>query len=219
MSDAAPRLAPRELRDFYRSIYRDSGLASRQIAAWRPSICPYEPIARWVPQGARVVDFGCGAGALLALLAESRSIAAGVGYDVSAGAIQAALGAQAHLSNNVLTFRQIGDFVEIPADQFDVVAMIDVLHHIPPARQQEAIAAAVARVHPGGRLIYKDMVSRPAWRRWGNTIHDLILARQLVNYVPVATVERWVTDTGATLLHGENYARLFYGHELRVFAR
>jgi hypothetical protein len=99
------------------------------------------------------------------------------------------------------------------------VLMIDVLHHIPPARQREAVVAAAERVAAGGALIYKDMASRPAWRRWANTLHDLLLARQLVSYVPIAEVEHWMRQAGFSISHAESYSRYVYGHELRVFRR
>jgi 2-polyprenyl-3-methyl-5-hydroxy-6-metoxy-1,4-benzoquinol methylase len=128
-------------------------------------ICPYEPITRWVPPAAHVLDFGCGTGALLALLSEQRQIASGIGCDVSGACIATAQAAQARLSRDVLAFRHITDFEDNPADEFEIVVMIDVLHHIPPTRQQEAISAALRRVAPGGRLIYKDMTRQPFWRR------------------------------------------------------
>ena len=208
-----------DLRKFFRSIYRDADSLTRELAAWRPSICPYDPIIRWVPPGVSVLDVGCGAGALLALLSERGQIASAIGCDISPAGIAAAKAAQARLTRNVLDFCQISDFNEMPAKRFDVVVMVDVLHHIPPPRQPEAIRAAARRVAAGGRLIYKDMTQHPFWRRWANTAHDLLLARQLVHYVSPDRVERWTRDEGMALLHAEDYARFVYGHQLRVFSR
>jgi SAM-dependent methyltransferase len=214
-----PIHSSREMRALLRSIYRDASMPMRELAAWRDSICPYEPILRWVPPAAHMLDFGCGAGALLALLSERRQIASGIGCDVSHVAIAAAKAAQKRLSHDVLDFRHVSDFTDIPADKFEIVVMIDVLHHIPPARQQEAILAATRRVAPGGRLIYKDMTSYPFWRRWANTTHDLLMAQQLVHYVVPEKVVRWALDDGMTLMHAEDYSRFVYGHQLRVFTR
>ena len=220
MTEPAPlTLSSPEMRDFFRSIYRDAGMLTRELNVWRHLICPYEPVLRWVPPAARVLDFGCGAGAVLMLLSERRRISSGIGCDVSEQAIAAAKAAQARLSHDVLDFRRIADFTDIADERFDAVVMIDVLHHIPPARQQDAIQAAARRVAPGGRLIYKDMTQYPFWRRWGNTAHDLVVARQLVNYIAPEKVVRWALDDGMTLLHAEDYSRYFYGHQLRVLSR
>jgi 2-polyprenyl-3-methyl-5-hydroxy-6-metoxy-1,4-benzoquinol methylase len=222
MTDTGPKtpvLSSREKRALLRSLYRDASTPARELVAWRDLICPYEPITRWVPPAAHLLDFGCGAGALLALLSEQRQITSGTGCDVSTDGIAAAKAAQARLSNDVLDFRHISDFEDIPAEKFEIVVMIDVLHHIPPARQQEAIHAAARRVAPGGRLIYKDMTRHPFWRRWANTTHDLLLSRQLVHYVAPDRVVRWAQDDGMTLMHAEDYSRFVYGHQLRVFLR
>jgi 2-polyprenyl-3-methyl-5-hydroxy-6-metoxy-1,4-benzoquinol methylase len=217
---AAPAgAAPRELRPFYRALYRDAALPQRLLATWRPSICPLAPLVAFVPAGARTLDIGCGSGALLLLLAAAGRIGNGVGCDISGTAIGAAIAARRRLSGPAVDFRQIADLADVPDGQFDAVLMIDVLRHIPPARQREAVLAAARRVARGGVLIYKDMASRPAWRRIANTLHDLLLAQQIVSYVPVAEVERWLTDFGLSLVHGADYARLVYGHELRVFRR
>lgn len=212
-------LTPRELRPFFRSLYRDAGLLQRFLAAWRPLVCPYEPIVRFVPAAARAFDFGCGSGALLALLAATERISSGVGCDISQTAILAATRAEMHLPRGVLEFRTIADLTETPTGPFDLTLMIDVLHHIPPARQKEAVLAAGRCVGAGGTLIYKDVAMRPAWRRWANTTHDLLLARQLVSYVPVGEVERWLQEAGFALAYAESYSRFVYGHELRVFRK
>lgn len=215
----APAIPSHELRALLRSIYRDASVPVRELNAWRHLICPYEPITRWVPQGARVLDFGCGAGAILMLLSERRTIASGIGCDVSREAVATAKAAQQRLSHDVLDFRRIGDLGDIPDEKFDIVLMVDVLHHIPPPLQHEAIREAARRVAPGGRLIYKDMTQSPFWQRWANTAHDLVVARQLVNYVAPEDVVRWALEDGMTLSHSEDYSRAVYGHQLRVFSR
>lgn len=213
------KLAPRDLRPFYRDVYRHAALPDRLMATWRASICPLEPIVPFVPAGARVLDFGCGVGALLLALAATGRIEQGTGCDSSERAIRTANAARARLHRDVLDFQCVTELARAPSGPFDAVLMIDVLHHVPPPRQKEAVLVVAGRVAPGGVLIYKDMASRPAWRRWANTLHDLVIARQFVNYVPVAEVEHWLTDAGFAVIHRDAYSRLVYGHELRVFRR
>jgi 2-polyprenyl-3-methyl-5-hydroxy-6-metoxy-1,4-benzoquinol methylase len=210
-------LAPRDLRPFFRDLYRHAALPHRLLATWRASISPFEPLMAFVPAGARALDIGCGVGALLLLLAATGRIREGIGCDNSAAAIHTATIAQERLSLRATRFHCIADLAEVPNGPFEAVLMIDVLHHIPAARQQEAVLAAARRVAPGGVLIYKDMASQPVWRRWANTIHDLVLARQLVSYVAIANVEHWLERAGFAVVQRESYSRFVYGHELRVF--
>jgi 2-polyprenyl-3-methyl-5-hydroxy-6-metoxy-1,4-benzoquinol methylase len=212
-------LAPRDLRPFFRELYRNAGLPHRLLATWRASISPFEPFVPFVPAGARALDIGCGTGALLLLLATTGRIREGTGCDISAAAIRTATTARERLSQQATSFHCIADLSEVPEGSFDAVLMIDVLHHVPAARQQEAVLVGAQRVAPGGVLIYKDMASLPAWRRSANTLHDLVLARQLVSYVPIASVEQWLERAGFAVIHRMKYSRLVYAHELRVFRR
>ena len=71
----------------------------------------------------------------------------------------------------------------------------------------------------GGLLVYKDMVERPRWRAWKNRLHDLVLARQWINYAPLQSVCDWVRPAA---LHEDRRVQLnllWYGHELVVFRR
>jgi tRNA1(Val) A37 N6-methylase TrmN6 len=55
----------------------------RLLAIYRPSICPFEPIVRLVPSSANVLDFGCGSGALVLLLAAIGRIKKGIACEIS----------------------------------------------------------------------------------------------------------------------------------------
>ena len=100
-------------------------------------------------------------------------------------------------------------------EQFDVVSIIDVMHHVPVAAQRSVIETASRRVKPGGMLLYKDMCRRPLWRAWANRLHDLVVARQWINYAAVQDVERWASEAGMRVVERERINRLWYGHELR----
>jgi SAM-dependent methyltransferase len=100
-------------------------------------------IAPRIPHAATVLDVGCGDGALLSRLAGLRSDVDSTGIDVMARA-DAAIPVE------------IFDGVEIPfgAGAFDVVLLIDVLHHSDDPEQVLREAARVAR----RRVLVKDHV-------------------------------------------------------------
>jgi 2-polyprenyl-3-methyl-5-hydroxy-6-metoxy-1,4-benzoquinol methylase len=116
------------------------------------------------PDGARVLDLGCGQGVLFALLVAARARAvhhgwprdwppapAGLalrGIDLRAEAVRranVALGAHAQ-------FEQ-GDVCEARLGEADVVVMMDVLHYLAPARQEALLDAIAAAVPRGGRFV------------------------------------------------------------------
>ncbi len=198
------------------------------LAYWkqkgRPYICPVRQLIALVPPHATVLDVGCGSGLFLGLLAVEGKVSAGVGFDSDPAAIATARrmlmspllrGAQARLSFQLRTASD-----PWPQGTFQVVSMIDVLHHVPLGLQRDFFGMAVSRVAPGGVLIYKDMCRSPRWRAWANRLHDLLLAKQWISCVPIDEVAGWAARDGLALEHqADIVCSLIYGHELRVFRR
>jgi methionine biosynthesis protein MetW len=113
-------------------------------------------IARLVPEGSRVLDLGCGDGALLALLQRERRCS-GYGVEIADG--------------NVLQCVRRGvDVIQLNLDEglamfddasFDVVLQIDTLQHL---RNAEVMLRETARV---GRF---GIVAFPNFAHWPNRI-------------------------------------------------
>lgn len=212
----------RDLKAAARRLYAEASGATRTIQSLRPYICPFTRLLEFIPPGAHVLDIGCGAGLLLALAADSRDLGASVGFDSSGKAIAVAELAAKRLAAEG---KPTPHFVRLdvrdpwPAGTFDVVAMIDVLHHVPVVAQESAIRQAVAAVPPGGTFLYKDIAPRPRWRAFMNRLHDLVMVREWVHYVFAETVIGWATAGGLTLRVREWIPTLWYGHDLLVFDR
>jgi SAM-dependent methyltransferase len=171
-----------------------------------------------------MLDIGCGGGLLGALVAAVSKPARFVGFDASRNAI-----AMAHA--NLSRFDTLADGVSRPEfllldvgapwpeGTFDVVSIVDVVHHIPPAFQRSVLEQAVSALAPGGTFIYKDMTCRGVFRPFMNRVHDLALARQWIHYAPIEQVESWLMEAGLKLVRREAFNRLWYGHELLVFEK
>ena len=199
--------------------YRNASPAFRGLQTLRPSICPIERLLRHIPPGSHVLDVGCGAGLLLLAGASSGRVASGCGVDISERAVAAARKALAELATRSRLEFRCASGLAWPEGPFDVVTLIDVMHHVPPGEQRVFFAAAAARVRPEGILLYKDMCARPWWKASANRLHDLVLARQWIHYVPLAEIRRWATELGFNVVGEEKYSRLWYGHELLAMQR
>jgi len=213
-------LGPRALFELAGRLYADGPPLRRRLQIWRPFICPFGPLIKAVPQGARVLDIGCGAGLFLGLLAGLGRISYGLGFDSSADAIALALTMRSRLAGGPrLDFRHRSTEEPWPEEQFDAVSVIDLIHHVPPARQASVLKKAAERVRPGGVLIYKDMADRPAWQVLTSRLHDLVFSRQWVHLPSFRMVSDCLKSAG---LKTGDYARqriLWYGHETAVFHR
>lgn len=207
-----------EVRAVARRIYRQAGPVTRALSLGRPSICPFHILAGHVPPGTNMLDIGCGAGLFLNYLASRDRIRMGYGFDASQPAIATANTALSYTGTRAkVAFRHRSIEAGLPEGVFDVVSMIDVLHHVDPSAQRGAIETALSRVAPGGRFIFKDIGLRPRWRAWANRLHDLVLAREWIHYVPVGDVVDWAAAAGFAPVHRQTINMLWYGHELVVF--
>lgn len=213
----------RDLHREARGLFPTGPSLIRLLQHYRPFIAPFEELIPLVPEGGRVLDIGCGGGLWIGLLAATGKLGdngQAVGFDSSKPAI--ALAQQMRLPGDTgprVRFEHLDVRAPWPEGTFDVVCLLDVLHHVPPDAQAGVIRQAAAKVSPGGLFIYKDMCRRPRWRALANRLHDLALAHQWIHYAPVEQVSRWAVGEGLRLDHAASFARLWYGHELRVFRK
>lgn len=200
------------------SYYREAPLGRRLLMSYRPYICPLHRLLAQFPRGARVLDVGCGGGLMLVLLAAAGRVREGVGFDSNASMIR--LASQVASAHGLpLTFEHRGVEAGLPEGAFDVISMIDVMHHVPPSAQPALLDALMQRVRPGGMLIYKDMCRHPRWRSLANRAHDLALARQWIHYLPIQAVDAKAREHGLVEAHRETMTQWWYGHELSVLTR
>lgn len=189
----------------------------KQMVRFRPSICPFDDVFQYVPFEGTGFDIGCGAGFTLFAQAKLRRAKHLVGVDVNEDLAAHTTGILRHCapgtSFNILT---TDSHAEWPTQTFDLVTMIDVLHHIPVAHQLDFVRAAAARVAPGGTLIYKDMSAKPTLHGWANRLHDLVLARQWINYVPIDTIGETLSAMGFTTTARADRRMLWYSHQMLV---
>ncbi len=97
------------------------------------------------PTGRSVLDVGCGYGGVLAGLAGVFRLREAVGIDLDSDMIRDGV----NKSPAGVSLR-VGDFFGLPAREFDLILMRDVLEHIPDA--ETALAKAAAMLAPGGIL-------------------------------------------------------------------
>lgn len=206
------------LRTLAKELYaHESGLGG-WLARHRPAVCPFELLVPHVPPGATVLDIGCGGGLFLGLLAACGRLESGYGIDPSVSVIDRARRMAARFGTQ-LQFDSRAPGAELPPGAFTVVSMIDVAHHVAPAQLERLLGDALDRTAVGGRFVYKDMAARPVAHAIANRVHDAVLARQWIHYVPIARVRAIAERAGFRVIDRRDARRFVYAHELLVAER
>ena len=118
-----------------------------------------QSIAALVPHGSRVLDLGCGDGALLAHLVNQRGCS-GYGVEIDDANVLAC----ARRGVNVLQLNLDGGLAMFDDNSFDVVLQIDTLQHL---RNAETMLRETARVGRTG------VVAFPNFAHWPNRVSIL----------------------------------------------
>jgi methionine biosynthesis protein MetW len=122
-------------------------------------IATMHAIARLVPQGARVLDLGCGDGAMLAHLQQTRGCT-GYGVEIADANVLACI----QRGVNVIQLNLDEGLAMFEDDSFDVVLQIDTLQHL---RNAEVMLRETVRVGKRG------IVAFPNFAHWPNRLSVL----------------------------------------------
>jgi 2-polyprenyl-3-methyl-5-hydroxy-6-metoxy-1,4-benzoquinol methylase len=133
-------------------------------------------MARHLPVEGRVIDLGCGFGlfsAWFSLAAPGRSVLA---LDVDARRVAMARRSAALLGLADRVTYQVGDARCFPDDHSaDCIVTLDLLHHLPAADAPALLARCHRALAPGGRLVVKDVETRPRAKLWFTWLLDRMM--------------------------------------------
>jgi cyclopropane fatty-acyl-phospholipid synthase-like methyltransferase len=151
-----------------------------------------DEIGQYLPATGAVLDIGCGFGLFSLYYAASAPGRFVRGLDVNARRIGIARRAAARLGLDNVVYEE-GDARDFKGDAEVAAAyMLDIVHHVPVASVAPLLAGLRRSLPPGGRLLVKDVDTRPAAKRWFTWALDRVMA-------PGTPVRYWSADelTGA----------------------
>ena len=150
----------RPVSEAYRSIYVDLDALAECIQHWRR-------------HATRILEIGCGEGAMTERLARIYPDAEIVAIDITSRIGRLYHGTAGNVSFLRTTAQEVAAMRHA---EFDLVVLADVVHHVPPDHRRELFAAAKAALAENGAFVFKD------WGRACSPIHALCYAS-----------DRWIT--------------------------
>jgi 2-polyprenyl-3-methyl-5-hydroxy-6-metoxy-1,4-benzoquinol methylase len=166
------------IAELYRAIFVDIDAYARQIGDW-------------IPTARRILEVGCGEGAVTERLARLYPDADILAIDITPRVGRLFRGPRHRVTFAEITVRQVA--TEQPGS-FDLVMLSDVLHHVPPPLRPELLAAVRATVAPGGALIFKDWERTAAPIHWLCHAGDRWLTGDRVRYLRKLDAEAMLAD-------------------------
>lgn len=158
------------IADLYRAIFIDLDAYAHQISLW-------------VPQAQRILEVGCGEGAVTERLVRLYPDAEILAIDITPSVGRLYRGPMEHVNFRQTTVQAISS--EAPGT-FDLVILSDVIHHVPTDRRNAIFDAIKKCIAPGGRFLFKD------WKRTTTPIHWLCHGG-----------DRWLTGDRVSYLDGD----------------
>ncbi|HXH84007.1 MAG TPA: class I SAM-dependent methyltransferase [Candidatus Tectomicrobia bacterium] len=125
-----------------------------------------DEIGQYLPDEGVVLDIGCGFGLFSLYYAATGPARLLRGLDVNGRRIALARRAAGRLGLDNAVYEQ-GDARDFKGDgEIAAAYMLDIVHHVPPASVPPLLRALRRCLPPGGRLLVKDVDTRPAAKRW-----------------------------------------------------
>lgn len=154
--------------------YSKHGLGTKLYAFLRMKLCPILKSAQYVPTEGQILDLGCGTGLFANILYLESSKRKVLGIDRSVKRVETAK--KVSKDKPMLNF-SVGDVNHISIGKFDTITVIDLLHHMPFAEQDELLKKIYSKLGGNGIAIIKDLEKSPYWKYLFHYLQDYISYR------------------------------------------
>ncbi len=179
-----------------------------------------DKISSQFPREGKVLDLGCGIGIFALKFAKRFKNLNIRGLDINAQRISEASSAARELQLNNISFGSEDLRKHEVKESFNAIYMIDLLHHLPKEMVPDFLRGLSENLQPGGRLLIKEIRSRPYLKVLFTRILDKIMAPQDNPYYwPEAEIVSLLKSIGFSVTVQEFSDFLPFPHVLYVAQR
>ena len=178
---------------------------------YRPYICPFDDLLNLIPAGNSIFDIGCGSGTFLSLCAKFTAPVKIGGIEISKILIDNANVLlnkfNIPISVNIFNGKDLPDELK----EYDIITLIDVLHHVPKDQQEQFLEKIYDKMRSGGIFILKD-IDASSLLVYANKVHDLFLAKEIGHELKATFVEEKLKKLGFRIKSVTKKRMLWYPH-------
>jgi len=148
-------------------------------------------MSAWVPQAQKILEVGCGEGAMTERIARIYPTAAVTAIDISPNVGRLFRGATSSVTFSQQTVEDVA--CREPAS-FDLVVLADVIHHVPADARGSLLCAIDQALAPNGSLIFKDWVVSTSPIHWLCAMSERYVTGDDVSYCTMGDIDALLTD-------------------------
>lgn len=150
-----------------------------------------ELMSAWVPQARKILEVGCGEGAMTERIVRTYPTATVTAIDITPN-----VGRLYRGNTSAVTFRQeaVEEVALREPASFDLVILSDVMHHVPADLRRALMVSIDQALAPNGSLLFKDWVISTTTIHWLCAASDRYLTGDDVAYFTMGGINALATD-------------------------
>lgn len=148
-------------------------------------------IHTWVPQARRILEVGCGEGAMTERITRTYPAATVTAIDITPKIGRLFRGNRVNVTFSKESVEAVAS--RQPAS-FDLVILSDVIHHVPARARHSLMCGIEQAMTPEGSLIFKDWVITKTPIHWLCGVSDRYLTGDKVSYLTMPIIEDLLID-------------------------
>jgi 2-polyprenyl-3-methyl-5-hydroxy-6-metoxy-1,4-benzoquinol methylase len=203
----------KEIVEFLNSTTINAGFIDKLKIKYRPFICPFDVLINYAKNEKTIFDIGCGSGQFCALLAKFTDVENIKGIEINQRLVDNANQLTQQFKNKTEMHFSVFDGNNIPDEinQYDLIYMIDVYHHIPKAIQLPFMKQVFDKMKPNSKLLFKD-INAASPLVVTNKLHDLVFAKEIGNEISFASAKQMLQQIGFKLKEAYTQTVFVYPH-------
>lgn len=178
-----------------------AGFIDKLKIKYRPVICPFDLLLNYTEGKTSAFDVGCGSGQFISVLAKFTDLKTLKGIEISPTLIQNAREINTQFADKKTISFEVYDGVNLPNDisAYELIYLIDVLHHVPKNAQLSFIQNIKNKMNPGSIIVIKDIDASSPFVLF-NKLHDLVFSREIGNEMSHKSLLKYSKEIGFTVL-------------------
>lgn len=209
-----------EILSYLKSKSLNLSFINKLKVSYRPIICPFDILLEYVDKNDSVFDIGCGSGQFCALIAKFTTATTIYGIEISETLIANAKTLNQEFKNekNIQFMPFDGNTIPSEIQNYSIIYLIDVLHHIPKKDQSKFLNEIYSKMAVGSKLILKDIDANHPFVYF-NKLHDLVFSREIGNEISLKSAIKTAENIGFKILENFCTRKFVYPHYFLILEK